>query len=295
MTTPRITQRLLVDRSLATLQGSLGRLAAVQEQVATGKLVNRPSDSPTDTAALMKNRQALREVEQHGRNAADGGDRLAQTDAVLRTSMDALRRAQELALQGASSGATGQQAREALATEVDQIRQGLVAQANTQRLGRPLFGGTTGLPTAYDASGTYVGDRVAVQRTVADGEQVRVDVAGPEAFGDGETSVFADLARLSANLRGNPGAISGDVAALESARQRLAGATTDAGARAARLEKVTDVAASRKIDLQAQISDIEDIDFAEAATELGLREMAYQAALGSTARVLQPSLLDFLR
>ncbi|MFY0406999.1 flagellin [Solicola sp. PLA-1-18] len=296
MTTPRITQRLMIDRSVGTVHASLGRLAVVQEQLATGKTINRPSDSPTGTAAVLARRQELREVEQNAASAADGADWLAQTDSVLQGALTSVRRAQQITLQGANSGSIGQGGRDALAAEVDQIRNQLLGEANSTRLGRPLFGGTTDQARAYDpTTGAYLGDAGAVERTVAADERVRVDVSGPQAFGDGADSVFAALETLAANLRTPGASLSGDLDAMNGALARISGALTDVGARGTRLEKVIDVAASRKLDLQARISDVEDIDLAEAATELGLREMAYQAALGATARVLQPSLVDFLR
>ncbi len=49
------------------------------------------------------------------------------------------------------------------------------------------------------------------------------------------------------------------------------------------------------INQQDQISNIEGADLVEAASEFAAMEAALQASLSSTARIIQPSLLDFLR
>ena len=75
----------------------------------------------------------------------------------------------------------------------------------------------------------------------------------------------------------------------------VTGARTAAGTRFQRLEQADQIASDAGISLQNQLSTIENADLAETTVELKLQEVAYQAALGATSRVMQPSLLDFLR
>jgi flagellar hook-associated protein 3 FlgL len=67
------------------------------------------------------------------------------------------------------------------------------------------------------------------------------------------------------------------------------------GARVNRLTQLQNYADSRVIDLNSQVSTVEDIDLPKTITELTLQQTAYQAALAATAKVVQPSLVDFLR
>lgn len=83
MSTPRITQRLMVERSLGSLQTGLGRLARSQEQLSTGRVINRPSDSPTGTNDAMRLRSQITADTQHARNASDGLSYLGRTDEAL--------------------------------------------------------------------------------------------------------------------------------------------------------------------------------------------------------------------
>ena len=297
----RYTQRLMVDRSLASMQAGLGRLAKTQEQLHTGRVINRPSDSPTGTNAAMRLRSETATQTQYARNAEDGLGWLGQIDNAVTSMLSGVNRARDLALQGSSTGTGNQTSREALATEVEQIRSALLGQANTRYLGRPVFGGVTTARNAYDATtGGFVGEPVAglgttVSRTVADGVQVRVDVTGPEVFGSGTEDVFAVLDDVADHLRTDPSALGADLDRLDTALSRMRTAVADVGTRYGRLEQAAQTAKDATLDLRASLSDVENVDLAKATVDLQLQEVAYQAALATTGRVLQPTLLDFLR
>lgn len=296
MTIGRVTQRMLTQGSLASVQGGLSRLARVQEQLTTGRVLNRPSDNPTDATAAMRVRTAIGDQEQYARNAQDGLGWLTQIDAALGDATDTVRSARDLALAGANSGALNQVARDALATEVDVLRQGLVGLANATYLDRPVFGGVTSGDRAYDDAGNYVGHAGDVTRRIADGVSVKVDVDGVAAFGDGATSVFAELDALSAALRANNGAgISTAIEALTRRIDTVVSARTAAGATYERVDRAILGATDAKLALSNNLSVLENADLAQSTVELQLAEVAYQASLAATSRVLQPSLVDFLR
>ncbi|WP_436698139.1 flagellin [Nocardioides sp. BYT-33-1] len=292
----RVTQRMMTEGSLANLQQSLGRLATLQEQLSTGRVINRPSDNPTGTTAAMRIRSSVADQAQFARNARDGLGWLGQVDSTLDSVTGAVRRARDLALQGANTGAMGQQARDALAIEVEGVRDQLLGQANARYLERPVFGGVTSGGQAYDATGTWVGVPGAVNRRVADDVVVQVDVDGRTVFGDGASSVFAELDALATALRaGDSAAITASVDVLRARENTVVGARAAAGTRYQRIELSAQAADDTKTTLANHLSTIENADLAETTVHLKLQEVAYQAALGATARVLQPSLLDFLR
>jgi flagellar hook-associated protein 3 FlgL len=295
MAISRVTQSMMTQRSLGSLQNSLSRLSEIQEQLSTGRILNRPSDSPSDTTASMRMRSALSDQQQYARNAQDGLGWLGQIDTTLQGVNSQLRRARDLALQGANA-ATGQDARDALATEVDQIREGMIASANTTYLGRPVFGGVTDQRTAYNPDGTYAGVPGAVTRTIGDGVPVDVQVDGQDVFGVDGASVFDDLAALSAALRaGDDAAIGDGIDALNADMNRVQSTISDVGTRYNRVEQAAQAAKDAEITLSTRLAEVENTDLPKAMVELQMQEVAYQAALASTARVLQPSLVDFLR
>lgn len=301
MTTIRMTQSMLSNRALTGMQTSLNRLAKVQEQLSTGRIINRPSDDPTGATAAMRIRASLAEQQQYARNAQDGGSWLDQIDSALSSATDQVRRAQELALRGANTGTSGPETREALAIEIDTIASGLVSTANTTYLDRPVFGGLTPGRAAYAADGTWVGvpgvgDPGGVVRSVAEGTKVRVDLEGPQAFGAEGDSVFDHLRALSVALRsGDADGISRAADALAVDGKRITNARSQVGATANRVEQASTAASDAVLGLTTSLSEVENTDVAKATMDLQVQQVAYQAALGASARVIQPSLLEFLR
>jgi flagellar hook-associated protein 3 FlgL len=293
----RITSKSIGQTTLHGLASNQARLAKLQEQLSSGKSISRPSDDPGGTVAAMQLRSEIGRNEQYVRSANDGLGRLATIDGLLAGPdgvLTSLRTAQDRLLQG-MSGASTPAAREALAREVESLRDGILERANETYLGRPLFGGTTAGRAAYDASGTYVGTNGATTRTVGSAAEVRVDITGPEVFGDEASGVFANLTAIAAGLRAGGTDLGDDLTLLQRNLDRVIGAAGDIGARTNRVEAMKQAATDRILDLQQGLEAVEDIDLPRTVVDLQLQEAAYQAALGATSKVITPSLVQFLR
>ena len=292
----RVTQQSMVDRSLSSLQLGLGRLSDLQEQLSSGRRLNRPSDSPTDTATAMRLRSSLSSAEQYGRNAQDGLGRLGLVDQTLFGVTDLVTRARSIAVQGANSGAMSPASREALATEIDQVRSALIDDANATYLARPVFGGITAGDTAFDDAGVFVGVQGEITRRVSDNARVRVDVDGTAVFGDGATSVFARLDYLAAAMRtGDDAGVQASLVKLSARLESVSTVHADVGAAYKRIEEAQSALEDKVLDLTTALTDVENIDLPRTMIDINLQEVAYQTALASAARVLQPSLIEFLR
>lgn len=296
MAITRVTQRMLSQRSLSAVQGGLNRMAKVQEQLETGKKLNRPSDSPADTNTALRVRTSLAAQKQYVRNAQDGTAWLGTVDSALSGIVDQTTRARTLALQGANTGAMSQTALDALATEVSQIRESVLQQANTQYLGRPVFGGTTAQEIAFNPDGTYAGDNGQVTRRIGSDVTVRVDADGIGTFGADGDNLFSHLTDLATALHiGDTAGISKGIDALGGDLSKLSGAQAGEGASYNRITHASDLASQSVLQLKSSLSDVEDVDLAAATVDLQTQQVAYQAALAATGRTVQPSLLDFLR
>jgi flagellar hook-associated protein 3 FlgL len=297
----RATQQSITARVMSGLQTNLSKMAKLQEQLSSGKQLTRPSDSPTGTISAMQLRGEVRTAEQHSRNADDGLGWLGVLDGTLVSALGQTRRVRDLTLQGMSSGAgSSPSSRVALAAEVTNLRESLMGLANTRYIDRPVFGGVTTGREAYSiATGTFrTGPVGSVERTVGDGASVRVDLAGPTAFGvDGDPDqLFAALKSIADNLTaGDVTGLETDLGHLDTAMNRLQTVLSDVGARYNRVEQMRQTADDRTLSLRGQLSDVEDIDLPQTIMDVKLQETAYQAALAATARVVQPSLLDYLR
>jgi flagellar hook-associated protein 3 FlgL len=290
----RITQRSLSATTTANLQRNLARLQRTQDQLSSGRQLQRPSDSPTGTVAALGLRADLRRGDQLLRNADDGIGWLGTADGALTQSLEGIGRVRELVLRG-RNGSMSDDDRAAIASEVEGLRAHLLGIANTRYLGRPLFGGTTTGTDAYAADGSYLGDGGQVSRAILPGVDVPVSATGPEVFGAAGSDLFALLDDIAAHLRTDPSQLDADLAALDQRTTTVKTSLSQVGARYHQIESMRDRTDAARLDAQGALGEVESVDVAEASTQLALQELAYQAALAATARILQPSLLDFLR
>lgn len=295
----RITHNSVATSVLSNLQGNITRLGQTQERLSSGRVINRSSDSPGGAVSAMQMRSQLAVARQYTRNADDGLGWLGVVDTALTSAMEQTRRIRDLTVQGISTGIAGQESRDAIAAEIDGLRESLIGLANSTYLDRPVFGGTTPGSTAYQPSGPtagdYVGDDGAVMRTVGANTQVRVDSPGREVFGDGVESLFSIVADLSTHIKSDPASVPVDLNRLDVAIENLQGGLSSVGARYNQVDRMRQMATDNEGNLKKTLSDIEDIDLPQTITELQLQQTAYQAALAAGARVVQPSLIDFLR
>ncbi|WP_432978655.1 flagellin [Dactylosporangium sp. CA-233914] len=292
----RVTERSVATTTLANLQVNLQRNQDLQNQLSSGKLITKASDEPGGAVVAMQTRSDMATLNQYSRNADDGMGWLNQADTALTSASTQLNRARELVLTGMSSGTAGSaQAREAIALEVENIRGSMIDLSNTAYLNRPIFGGTAPGSLAYDHNGNYLGDSGAVNRTIGANATVRVDTDANSVFGAGSSNVFNLLQRIADNMRNNPGALQADLADVDTAQQQVQTGLSGVGSRYNQVSQMQQAADNRVLDLRSQLSDVEDIDLPKTITELSLQQTAYQAALAATARVIQPSLVDFLR
>ena len=299
----RVTQGTISQVTIEGLQAALGRTQSLQEQLATGKQISRPSDDPGGAVAALTYRADIRRTDQYTRNAQNGMDWLGTADSTLTGMLAQIRRARDLTLQGSNASMSPDE-RTALAAEVDTLRDGLIGMANTKYLDRPIFGGTVSNPSgttvAYDPNGNYLGDNGQVNRNIAPGVQVTVNVNGPQVFGTGATNLFNVLGQISQDLRaGTPASVNSltqtDLGNLDSALKQVQNTLAVVGARSDRVQTMKNLHDTAIVNLKSGLSEVEDADLPKTITDLQLQQVSYQAALAATAKVIQPSLVEFLR
>ncbi len=298
----RVTSASLSRGVMAGLQANLARLQRTQQQLSSGRRINKMSDSPVDAAAAMRLRAEQAANQQVARNIDDGLSTLGAADSAFNSVSTLLQRVRQLVVSGLNDTNTASD-RAAMADEVDQLKDGLSPSRTRQYLGRPIFAGTQNVPAAFDTTtGQYLGNGDAVQRSVSADGSTRMDVTvtGDDAFStllsDGNAPGILD--RISAELRdpNGPAALDSDLGNLDVGARRSCRTPTASSVRG-----TTDCSASRpqgraRLDaVSAKLSTAENIDLAKTTIDMQIQSTAYQAALGAAAKVLQPSLLDFLR
>jgi flagellar hook-associated protein 3 FlgL len=243
---------------------------------------------------MLRLRGESRAQTQFARNADDGNGWLTTVDSALQSSLATMRRARDQVIQGGNGG-LGATSREALAAEVDGLRAALLEQANTTYLGRSVFAGTSNTGAAFDAAYTFSGTPgSSVERRVAENTTVRVDADGAAVYGEGADSVFALLETVSATLRSG-GDVTAHLGALDSRFEKMLTEVSGVGARQKRVQDAQSTLLEAQQSTKAQLSAIEDVDLAGIILELQMQEVAYQGALGAAGKVLQPTLMEFLR
>ncbi len=296
----RITQRQIGEQVLSDIAAAFERLNGYQRQVASGRRLTRPADDPTGTASTLGYRGALLRVAQHLTNIDRARSWLSATDSTLSDLSLTLQRARELAVQGASDTLSADDRRR-IALEVRQLLGHTFSLSKTMLGDRHLFSGfkvTTPpynpLPNEYDVPvpPPYQGDGGEMPAEIDAGTTITVNLTADVVFGP---AVAALIQLRDALDSGSSAAVEAALPALDQAINTAVDNRVIVGARLNRLEAAESRLQDLKLSLTELKSRTEDVDFAEATTHLAIAEAAYRAALMGSARVIQPSLLDFLK
>lgn len=291
----RVTNSTLMMSAQRNLQANKASLARLQGQVSDLKRITKPSDDPTGTGSSLQVRGQQAATAQYSRNIDNGRGWLATTDSALTSTTNILRRVKDLTIQGSSDTLTPA-AKEGIASELDGLKKDLLSQANASFMGRSVFAGNSDAGAAFTSANppVYTGTGSTVDRRVADGVSVRVDADGAAVFGTGAGSAFSMIDKISSDLRSgtNP---SSNLSAIDSRMASVAAEHSAVGARDAQIQRAQEVNMTQQNNLEAQRSGIEDVDMSKAILDLQLQSTNYSAALAVTAKVLPPTLMDYLR
>lgn len=298
----RITQSMMSSQLIQDLADTTTRLSQAQQQVATGKKITQPSDDPLGAQQDIQLRNALAGTTQYQSNVADGEGWLTSTDDALSQISDVVNRVQELTVQGASD-TSGPSARQAIADEINQLIDEVKQTANTQYEGSYIFGGTaTTTPPYTTGSDTYQGDSGTVARTIGPGVSVQINTLGGANLlgsGGGDGKLLDVLRTISTHLTSGTTADANslrttDISALQSAVDQISTARATVGATMDRLDSAKSRLADVQLNQTKALSDTEDADLPTAMINYTNQQNVLQAALQSGAKIIQPSLLDFL-
>ena len=290
----RVPNQMLVTNSLTALQKSFAKLADLQQEASSLKRLGKPSDAPADVVSAMQLHAGIDRNDQYTRNLSDAQGWLGNADNALTSVVTQLQKVNDLVVQ-ASNASTDSNARQGIAAQIDSIRKSLIGVANTQYAGRPIFAGTASGNVAYDATGQFVGVSSAVERNIAPGQRIQVNVNGDTVFGAPGSDVFTTLAQISNAVLTNPSQLTALQTTLGSQTTQVQGQLAQVGSQFLRVQNMQSQNTSNGLTMKQNLSTIEDADIAEVMVQLQAQQVAYQAALSATARAIQPSLTDFLK
>ncbi|GAB2545192.1 flagellar hook-associated protein FlgL [Gracilibacillus alcaliphilus] len=298
----RITQNMLTNNMLRNISNSYQSMGKYMDQLATGKKINRPSDDPVVAMRGMDFRTQKAEIEQFQRNIGEVHNWMDNSDSALSQVGKALERLRELAVQ-ASNGTYEEGQRGNIASEVDQLKEHLLDIANTKVNNKYIFNGTGTAGTNGEApyqlneAGEFVQpintDDVFIE--VSNGTKLRVNIRPDSIFTE---DLFKDLTEFSNMLRNSDTEdqeIAGFIDRLDNHIDNNVNTIADLGGRQNRIDLIENRVKEQYVTVEDMRSRNEDADFEEVIMNLISQESIHRAALSGGARIIQPSLLDFLR
>lgn len=184
----RISSQQIFSGGINRLQGINSNLVDTQQQISTGKKVNKPSDDPVAAARILKLDQELRRVDTYQRNANLADNRLKQEESALASSVDIIQRVRELTVQ-AGSGSLSPSDRESISAELKERLGQLANITNTRDAsGEYIFSGFQGQTPAFAKDGAgdwkYQGDEGQRVLEIDDGVTVPISDHGKGIFVD---------------------------------------------------------------------------------------------------------------
>ena len=198
----RITNQQLINTTLFNLQGSLRRIARLQDVLANGgKLLLRPSDDPEGVATALRLRTTRAELTRFSVNIDRTRPFVQSTESALGGLVSQFITLRSIAVDGADEG-LDTAGRQALAVETASIIESVVNIANTEFTGRFVFGGTETRQEPFVESGSFVlfnGNLDPIFEEIIDGNVVQINTVGGTAFA-GSTSVFTGTGDLAAAI-----------------------------------------------------------------------------------------------
>lgn len=322
--------RISENSTLGTVRDSLNRsrlkMNDLYKQNSTQKRVNTPSDDPVGNAKIMTIRNTTLDNKQFEANANLAKTFLNYTDASLEEITNLLVRAKELALGQASSAANGPSSRLMVAEEVKNIYEGINSLANRKLGDRYIFSGYKTNTPPFDDHGTYKGDDGKIMVEVQKDSFVSMNLPGRDVFLGKATALERSAAGQNAAMQVSPegavdqqaarpdedmfrtlnalrvGLMTNDVDMIRSTldpidqiRNRVIMARAQVGARSAAID-TSNGSMDRSNTFNAELqSNIEDADMISVVSDLAREETVLRASLQATNKLVQPTLLDFLR
>lgn len=297
----KITQNMITNDLLRSMNRNQSELAQIQNQVSTGKRIAKPSAGSLQFSSAQQLETQIQRNSQYQQNAENGLFQARFAQQALENTLDQLYDLKTLVTRGANDKVASESDMEILANQVVKIRQELVDYFNTTADGRFVFSGTNTLTrpfeTGEDGSVTYTGNSDALVAHVNDNTEVGISVDGftLQTFPSGD-SIFSLLDRMETAFRAADfSALNGEIPAVDEAVEHFAGLAARVGNNINRLEFAVEQFEVGNINLQSEVSRLVDADYAESLSRIQKLQVAYQAALSANASLLQTSLLNFLR
>ena len=289
----------LLPGLLEAIQQSKQNEAIATQQLSSGRSVNQLSDNPVAVSSLVQNHDRAGADGQFLQNLSTLQSKYQVADSALGNVVSALTRALSLGTEGAN-GTLNAGDRQAIAGEVQGLLNQAVALANTSYQGAFLFAGTrvTTQPFTLDAATntvTYNGNSGTTSVELSNGDSISANLPGNQLFQNASGSVTGALQDLYTALTTGTN-IPASVTEVQNALTQVSKQRVFYGNNLNQISQSESFLNQDKLNLSQQENGLVGADLATVASNFAQAQVANQATLNATARVLGlPTLLDFLK
>ncbi|WP_166243627.1 flagellar hook-associated protein FlgL [Paenibacillus turpanensis] len=304
----RVTQGTMTNQLLRNINTNLRTMQGLQEKMSTGRMINRPSDDPVGITYALRYRSDISINERYQTNVDSASSQLEFTDTVLTQTSDVLKRIKELAVQG-SNGTNPDVALNNIAGEIKELKDQLIDIANSQFKGKYIFNGQFTDKKPYDPSTDVkkaITDTGKIEYVINSGVELSVNLNGNDVFGypppgtpadkNEDDNIFNIVDQLVTELvAGEYDKVSAQLPLLETRMNKVLTQQAEIGARVNRIELMQQRLEDLNYNLTSLQSKTEDADYEELIIQSKVNENVYQAALSVGAKIITPSLVDFLK
>jgi flagellar hook-associated protein 3 FlgL len=302
----KISTSFLFDRATERMSAIQNKLATTQAQMAEGKQILSPSAAPDQAAAIQRLKGEVQRQDSHMRTLEVAMRRYTAEETALSSSNDLLIRMKELGIQAANDTLAPDD-RKAIGVEMKALRDQLLSLGNTRDdSGNYLFSGTRVNTPAFaeDANGKviYQGDQTQTRIPAGVERTVQFTRAGNDVFSrvvrdDGQAVGFFDA--LDQMIEGintsRTGKIQQGIADISQMHDSLTLSQAQNGSDQVVVQSQLDVLDENTLRIKSTLSEIEDLDYAEAVARMNKEMMGLEAAMGSFAKISGLSLFDYIR
>lgn len=297
----RIASNTVSDSIIRQIQQLTSDQAKLQLEVSTGRRITQPEDDPAAVGRVLNLQSEQRRLAQYATNASRAMTLVETSYSGLQGLKKVSDRAGELATLG--SGALDATAMQTYGSEVDQLLEQALQLANSTSGNDYLYGGTvTDQPpfvATRDASGkitaiTYKGNLAQAAIPLSEATSVTPTTSG--TTNTGLATFLTNLITLRDNLKsGDADAVRTDQSSLATSEDMLIGSMAEMGGMQSRIEAAQAQQGDRVTSLSKLVSDESSVDLPTTIVKLNQTTTAYQAALASASKIMNLSLLDYLR
>lgn len=312
----RMTNSYLSASVFEQTNANQAKLMLLNEQLATGKRVSKPSDDAIAIPTILSTNNFLAKIDVFDKNITHAKGELNVAESSLDHVVDDLQRVLTLANQ-ASNEINSESELNIIANEVDEITRNIINLANTSYNGKYIFSGNNVALSTYSVNGddiqyqgTPITEDYKFEVQVKENLNVTINEAGINIFGEYyldtsgglpgvqvSSGIIGHLKELSADLRATPvdyDPIRAKLDVIDEDIQQTLYYQANYGNMINTLENTQNQLEKEEINAVDYKSTLEDIDLLKVSSDIQFQEIALQASLNAASRVIQPTLLNFL-